>query len=566
MSKIRKPSFKSKVNAEKLEETRNSFSRRSLLKSAVGAAVGATAASLVGTIGAGAQVQGLYTSNKPPELPLPLGSLTYLDRKQYIHNMEIISHISGATVSGGEPLTAMWAKGKQRLLPAPGIGDFVDVSDAKKPFLVNNKRVMQSGGLGGPIVYNTKLKKWLMMCTAAQPLTGATPEFPLGQYDKELRDKVLAYKGLRGIRNYDISDPSKPNLLQEYSTGETGNGTHHNFYDGGKYAYLDCGWDDQLRLENHQRPSSNALMIVDMSDPAKVQEVSRWWVPGQRLGEEEEYKKYRFAGDHTAWTGNHGAITVPKRVEDGGTIGYGGFGAFGFYAMDLSDIKHPKPYGHVQYEFDTFGTIPFHTCYPVLADAAHPRLQNKIVAVHEALEADCRENYHTPYILDVKDPKNPKIIGMFPRPAAPPDAPYSDFCFARGRFGSHNTQCWLAPGTSNPSIMVITWFNAGVRVFDISDPTSPKEIAWFVPPRDGDINNYESWWRGTTENVFVEFDRNLIWIGTHEGSYCLSCPALGKPVTEPTKVAKWSVPHCNVGWDDQTARSFYFGRSLSQMG
>jgi hypothetical protein len=41
---------------------------------------------------------------------------------------------------------------------------------------------------------------------------------------------------------------------------------------------------------------------------------------------------------------------------------------------------------------------------------------------------------------------------------------------------------------------------------------------------------------------------------------------MGKPVTEPTKIQKWSIPHCNVGWDDQTARSFYFGRSLSQMG
>ena len=561
MSKIRKPFFKSKVNSEKLEETRKSFSRRSLLKSAVGAAVGATAASLVGTIGAGAQVQGLYTTDTSPKIPLPMGSLNYIDKKQYIHNMEIISHISGASISGGEPLMVMYAKGKQRLLPAGG--DFVDISEAKNPALLNKKRVTMGGG---PVVYNTKLKKWIMMCTAAQPLTSATPQYPDGQYDKELRDKILAYKGLRGIRNYDISDPTKPNLLQEYNTGAKGNGTHHNFYDGGKYAYLDCGWDETLRLENHQRPYSNALMIVDMSDPANVQEVSRWWVPGQKLGEEEEYKKYRFAGDKVSWTGNHGALTVPKRVEDGGTIGYGGFGAFGFYAMDLSDIKNPKPYGHMQYEFDTFGTIPFHTCYPVLADAAHPRLMNKVVAVHEALEADCRENYHTPYMMDVKDPKNPKIIGFFPRPAAPPDAPYTDFCFARGRFGSHNTQCWLAPGTSNPNIVVIAWFNAGVRVFDISNPAEPKEIAWFVPPLEGEINDYASWWRGTTENVFVEFDRNLIWIGTHEGSYCLSCPALGKAITEPAKVQKWSVPHCNVGWDDQTARSFYFGRSLSQMG
>lgn len=80
------------------------------------------------------------------------------------------------------------------------------------------------------------------------------------------------------------------------------------------------------------------------------------------------------------------------------------------------------------------------------------------------------------------------------------------------------------------------------------------------------MNNYDSWWRGTSENCFVEWDRNLIWVGCHEGSYCLSCPALGKPITEPRKVDKWSVAHCNVGWDDQTPRSVYFGRSLSQMG
>lgn len=70
-----------------------------------------------------------------------------------------------------------------------------------------------------------------------------------------------------------------------------------------------------------------------------------------------------------------------------------------------------------------------------------------------------------------------------------------------------------------------------------------------VPSRDGDMDDYMSWYRGTSENVFVEWDRNLIWLGTHEGSYCLSTPALGEPVLKPRKVAKWSVPHGNVGWD-----------------
>ena len=534
------------------------LSRRELLKGAAGAAISVAAVTLTGAARAAAQVGGLYTSNEPPELPLPMGSLTYLDRKQYIHNMEVISHVSGATVSGGEPLMAMWARGKQRVLPVGG--GFLDVSDAKKPEVMN-KGVIRGGGT---VTYCTKLKKWILMCTAAQPLTSATPEYPHGQYDKPLRDQIIGYKGLRGIRNYDITDPMKPNMLQEFNTGEKGNGTHHNFYDGGQYAYLDCGWDDQLRLENHQRPFSNALMIVDMSDPANVKEVSKWWVPGQRLGEEAEYKKYRFANDHTSWTSNHGAITVPKRVEDGGNIGFGGWGAFGMYALDLTDIKHPKPFGHVQYEFDTFGTIPFHTCLPVLNERSQPT--GYLACTHESLEADCRENYHTPYMVDVRDPKNPKIVGLFPRPAAPPDAPYSDFCFARGRFGSHNTQCLIQPGTPRPNFMAMTWFNAGVRIFDISNPAAPKEVAWFVPPRDGEMNDFNSWWRGTTENVFVEWDRNLIWIGTHEGSYCLSCPFLGKPVTEPTKIAKWSQPFYNAGWDAQTPTAFYYGRSASQLG
>jgi hypothetical protein len=560
MSRMGKNSDARNSNTRDSAKEPSTLSRRDLLKNSATALMAAAAGGLAGTLGLRGQSSGLYTSSLPPELPLPMGSLMYLDRKQYIHNMEIVSHLSGSTISGGEPLMVMWAKGKQRLLPAGG--GFVDVSDPKNPTVLN-KGVIKGPGC---VAYNTKLKKWIMMATAAQPLTGAVPEYPHGQYDKELLDKVLAYKGLRGIRTYDITDPTKPNLLQEFSTGEKGNGTHHNFYDGGKYAYLDCGWDDQLRLENHQRPFSNAIMIVDLSDPANVQEVSRWWVPGQRLGEEEEYKKYIFAGDRTSWTGNHGALSVPKRVEDGGTVGYGGFGAFGMYCMDLSDIKHPKPYGSVQYEFNAFGTIPFHTVLPITSDAAHPRLQNLLVCTHESIEADCREVYHTPYVVDVKDPRNPKIIGFFPRPKAPSDAPYTDFCFARGRFGSHNTQCWVQPGAPKPSLVAMTWFNAGIRFFDISDPTHPKEVAWFVPPRDGELEKYETWWRGTTENVFVEWDRNLIWIGTHEGTYCLSTPALGKPVLEARKIERWSVPHCNAGWDDQTATSFYFGRSHSQMG
>lgn len=541
------------------EQKRAALSRRDILKGA-GAMIVAAGAGIEGVLSASAQVEGLKGGGGTVPYRLPLGSMDRLDRNQYIHNMDIHSHLPGSTISGGEPLTTMWARGKQRMLPANG--GFVDISDGSKPVVLNKGAF--KGSLPG-VVYNSNLKKWLLMTAAAAPLTSSTPQYPEGQYSPELRQKSVGFKGLRGIRNYDITSPDKPDLLQEFNTGDTGNGTHMNFYDGGKYAYLDCGWDDQLRMENPQRPFSNGLMIVDMSDPARVKEVSRWWVPGQLLSEEDEYKKWVFAGDRSSWTSAHGAPTVPKRVEDGGNVGYGGFGAFGMYVFDLSDITKPKVLGRASYELEAMGGIPFHTCYPVVSSAASPHLSNLVIASAETLEADCRESYHTPYVVDVKDPRNPRIIGLFPRPAAPPNAPYSDFCFARGRFGSHTTQSWLAPGVMRPEIVAMSYFNAGIRIFDISDPTRPKEVAWFVPPRSGDINDYETWWRGTSEFVFIEWDRNLIWLGTHEGTYCLSTPALGRPVLEPRKVERWTVDHCNAGWDDQTSRSFYLGRGSSRL-
>jgi hypothetical protein len=530
-------------------------SRRTLLKGALAAA----GAGVAGAVGIQAQKSPLLPGGGTVPFRTPLGALDYIDKKQYIHNMEIISFVEGVRFSAGEPLMAMWAKGPQRLLPAGG--GWLDITEPKKPFFV---KAAGTGRVGGCVAYNTKLRKWLSVTSAGQPNTSASPQYPFGQWHEEYRAKQMAYTGLRGIRVSDITDPLKPNLLSEFSTGRTGSGTHMNFYDGGKYAYLDAGFSDQLRMENAQRANSNALMIVDMTDPANVKEVSRWWHPGQLLSEEEEYKKFLFAGDRSSWPCSHGAPTVPVRVEDGGKIGYGGFGHFGMMVFDFTDITKPKLFGKVRWEYETMGSIPYHTCYPVIADN-NPRLQNIVLGNPEIVLPDCREPYKPAQVIDVKDPRNPRIIGLFPRPVAPPDAPYSDFCFARGRFGTHNIFPWVAPGTSRPEFVAYACFNAGHRVYDISDPTQPKEVAWFVGARTSSIDNYEEYFRDGAETLFVEWDRNLLWVSTHTGSYCLSTPSLGKPLLEPRKIAKWTVAHCNRGWDDQTAAKVYFGRSLSEM-
>lgn len=517
------------------EHRRDGVTRRQILTGAAGAAVG-----LAGSMSVQAQYSGIMEGGLGVPFRLPLGALNYLDRNEYIHNMEIISYTEGRSISSGEPLMAMWAQGDQRLLPS-GTG-WLDLSNPRDPEWIDAGVRIQ-----GAIAYHEATNRWIMMRSHGQPLSGAGPEFPHGRWHEERRRQAESYRGLRGISTWDITDPTTPKLLNEFSTGTTGSGTHHNYYDGGGYAYLDAGWSSQFRMENAQRPNGNGLMIVDLSDPENVTEVARWHVPGQLYGEETEYYKYWFAGDHAAWTASHGAPSTPVRVEEGGRYGYGGFGHFGMITFDFSDIRNPKPVSQLIWDNETIGGIPYHTVLPIVD--GNGNFNDIIIGLPEAIEPDCREPYKPAQVIDASDPANPEIIGLFRRPVAPEDAPYADFCLSRGRFGTHNTHSFIQPGASNPDLVATTHFNAGVRLTDISDPTKPREVAWYLPPRGGEMDNYNSWRRGDTETVFIEWDRNLIWVGTHAGTYCLSSPALGRPVLQRREIERWTVPHGNRGWD-----------------
>ncbi len=55
-----------------------------------------------------------------------------------------------------------------------------------------------------------------------------------------------------------------------------------------------------------------------------------------------------------------------------------------------------------------------------------------------------------------------------------------DFCNRGLRFGPHSINDAYHPGFDK-ALVVLSYFNAGVRVADIRDPFSPREIAYFVP-------------------------------------------------------------------------------------
>src|ERR1700756_2349649 len=91
MSKARKEPKSVETSNDK--EEKQGLSRRALLKNAAGAVIAASGAVIGSAIGARAQVQGSMAGGGAVPLRLPLGSMNYLDRNQYIHNMEIHSHL-----------------------------------------------------------------------------------------------------------------------------------------------------------------------------------------------------------------------------------------------------------------------------------------------------------------------------------------------------------------------------------------------------------------------------------------------------------------------------------------
>ena len=52
---------------------------------------------------------------------------------------------------------------------------------------------------------------------------------------------------------------------------------------------------------------------------------------------------------------------------------------------------------------------------------------------------------------------------------------------SHGRHVNHEVHL---PDVEKPgNLIYLTYFNAGLRVFDVKDPISPKETGWFIPPQ-----------------------------------------------------------------------------------
>ncbi|MEK9679530.1 MAG: hypothetical protein VW169_14230 [Rhodospirillaceae bacterium] len=252
--------------------------------------------------------------------------------------------------------------------------------------------------------------------------------------------------GFRGGLNiFDIPDPSEPKHIHFWETGGQG---VHRFTFNGRYAYLagsDTGYIGHI------------VIILDLDDPAKPQEVGRVSRPGQ----------WEAGGVESDIPLAHLRCHHPIRGNDRLYVGYW---YAGWAILDITDMTNPTcvsrqewkpPYAHPA---QTTLPIPF-----------------KLKGMDIMLMADEDVAKKEPagpafmWVYDITDEVNPRVIGSFQLDHLDSGTP------APAMTGSHQP-AEIVPGTAIP----VAWFNNGLRIVDIANPHAPRETAFYVPdPPEG---------------------------------------------------------------------------------
>lgn len=252
-----------------------------------------------------------------------------------------------------------------------------------------------------------------------------------------------------GILIWDVKDPVSPKRMGQFKTG--GLGTHRNYYGGGKYAFL---------AANMKGYSGNIFVVVDIGDPGRPKEVSRWWVKGQwEEGGEKADCFYQLHGP-------------PYVVGDRAYLPYG---RAGFIILDLSDITKPRQVSRI--DIGDFGSVVgAHTYMPIPS-------RKLAIATTEAILEDERDPLNLALVVDLSNEERPKPMASFPLPIPPKETGVADFHYLGGKFGPHNIhmphgQPVLA---DVENLIHFCWESGGLWLYDITHPGVPQPVAYFIP-------------------------------------------------------------------------------------
>lgn len=295
----------------------------------------------------------------------------------------------------------------------------------------------------------------------------------LGQHALKGEVPPEGFNGGLGI--WDVSRPSAPKLITNWdATLRAGPNVRHSrgvhrFDFDGRYAYISPTMDGYV---------GNIVVILDLKDPAKPEEVGRWWMPGQWVA----------GGETPTWKNDAHKCHHPLRY---GNRLYTSYWQGGWVILDIDDMSKPKRVSGM--DWSPPFPWPSHTCL---------RIPFKIKGRDFMVVTDedvFRQEDYFPYpasfmwLVDITDEKNPMPISTY-QIEEMPDGP-------QPRMTGCHQPCEKVTGTEIP----VAWFAYGLRIIDIANPHSMREVAYFMPDVPPGSDRVQS------NDVTVD-DRGLIYL------------------------------------------------------
>ncbi|HSL23840.1 MAG TPA: hypothetical protein VK886_20065, partial [Vicinamibacterales bacterium] len=214
---------------------------------------------------------------------------------------------------------------------------------------------------------------------------------------------------------------------------------------------------------------STIVQIFDLKDPKNPKFVGRLWLPGQKEGE-------------PGFEGQYAHHPIPDEQNKRLYVGYRNAGGQAA-SFDISNPAAPKLVWSIDMNPPHRGP---HTVSPIVYDdlpnfgkGALPRTYAFIVdeAGGAADMAPCANPVRAKsYMLDITHETRPFPVSVW-------EVPVGNYCSKGGRFGPHQS-AETVNGTLNRFENKLAWiayFNAGIRVVDLSDPYHLKEVGYYVP-------------------------------------------------------------------------------------